>query len=116
MKIHYNISALDDILECQRAALGDDIITYRNHCYRAFNYCCAITGIGQYASNTSDKIAIAVAFHDLGIWTYKTFDYPDPSQRHAPKRGTLHYNYQHRGNRDSPDFLADYLNLYKCAQ
>jgi hypothetical protein len=59
VKIQDNIHILDDILDCRRAALDDDFVAYRNHCYRVFNYCRVISGVSP---DGSDKIAIAAAF------------------------------------------------------
>ena len=47
---------------------------YRNHVYRVVNLCVAMAG-----RNELEKIAVAAVFHDLGIWTNRTFDYIAPS-------------------------------------
>jgi hypothetical protein len=64
---------LTTILELHRAALGADFAAYRNHCLRVI----AMTP----APSTDDaaKVQIAAAFHDLGIWTHRIFDYLEPS-------------------------------------
>lgn len=64
------------MLEAHAAELGDDFTAYRNHAYRVANLCAALNP-GDDAS--LEKIAIAAAFHDLGIWTAHTFDYLAPS-------------------------------------
>jgi len=74
------IDALDAVLDTHAAALGEDLHAYRNHAYRVANLCVVLrpvddAGIGM--------IALAAAFHDLGIWTAHTFDYLDPSARLA---------------------------------
>jgi hypothetical protein len=70
------IATLDTILSVHAAALGGDFEGYRNHAYRVANLC-----VIQSAGSTEEieKIAIAAAFHDLGIWTDRTFDYLIPS-------------------------------------
>jgi hypothetical protein len=68
---------LDELLEGYRPVLGPDYDAYRNHCLRLFNFCVALAGDEKAAEN---KIAIAAAFHDLGIWTDNTLDYLAPSQ------------------------------------
>jgi len=70
------IDALDQVLETHAAALGDDLVAYRNHAYRVANLCVAQGPAGESAI---EKIALAAAFHDLGIWTARTFDYLEPS-------------------------------------
>jgi len=70
------IATLDRVLDAQAPMIGRDFTAYRNHTYRVMNLCAA------QSSNTPEqleKIAIAVAFHDLGIWTDGTFDYLVPS-------------------------------------
>ena len=69
-----HIPTIDDILNAHAAVLGGDFSGYRNHVYRIVNLCAAIAGRSDI-----EKIAIAAAFHDLGIWTHKTFDYIPPS-------------------------------------
>ncbi len=68
---------LDELLEGYRQPLADDYDAYRNHCMRVFNFCTALAG---ESGATENKIIIAAVFHDLGIWTEKTFDYLQPSQ------------------------------------
>lgn len=77
-KIIEIIPTLDAILGAHAGIIGPDLTPYRNHCYRIANLC-----VAQSSSNaeTLEKIAIAAAFHDLGIWTDHTFDYLEPSVR-----------------------------------
>jgi HD domain len=64
------------VLEAHRSELGDDFTAYRNHTNRVVNFCVTL-----YPSEVEqlEKIAIAAAFHDLGIWSDRTFDYLRPS-------------------------------------
>jgi hypothetical protein len=71
---------LDAILEQHRAVLGEHLLPYRNHCARVATFCSALSGAEPDAM---ERIAIAAAFHDLGIWTDHTFDYLAPSERLA---------------------------------
>jgi len=74
------LAPLDDLLWKHAPAIGDDMPAYRNHCYRVVNFANALaTG----DSDQQDKLAIAAAFHDLGIWTHGTFDYLPPSEQQA---------------------------------
>ena len=70
------IPTIDRVLDAHAASLGRDFTPYRNHVYRVANFS------ARYVSPDAiqvEKIAIAAAFHDLGIWTDGTFDYLDPS-------------------------------------
>jgi len=74
------IDLLDELLERYRAELGADFTAYRNHCARVVNFCAALSSA---EAEPLRKMAIAAAFHDLGIWTDHTFDYLPPSERLA---------------------------------
>jgi len=75
-----SVELLDELLQYHASALGNDLPAYRNHTYRVINFCSALVGDDPVSL---EKMAIAVAFHDLGIWTDKTFDYLPPSERLA---------------------------------
>jgi hypothetical protein len=75
-----HIPILDEVLNAHTGELGDDLIPYRNHTYRVVNFCVALS---PDSTVHLDKIALAAAFHDLGIWTDHTFDYIPPSIRLA---------------------------------
>lgn len=70
---------IDDVLGAHEHALGRDLAGYRGHVYRSFNFARALAG---YPADTA-ALAAAAAFHDLGIWTERTFDYLEPSARRA---------------------------------
>ena len=70
------IPTLDRVLDAHAPVIGRDITAYRNHTYRVMNLCVAQS---SHAPEQLEKIAIAAAFHDLGIWTDRTFDYLVPS-------------------------------------
>ena len=69
-----NVPRLDALLERHADALGPDFAAYRNHTYRVANFHLLLDAGGDL-----DKLAIAAAYHDLGIWTAGTFDYLAPS-------------------------------------
>ncbi|NGY04973.1 HD domain-containing protein [Solimonas terrae] len=78
--LRHEIPTLDALLDAHRDALGPDFQAYRNHCYRVVNLCAELCAA---SSEQLEKIAIAAAFHDLGIWTDGTFDYLAPSRQRA---------------------------------
>ena len=71
---------VDDILRSHTQALGPDLPAYRNHVTRVLHFVFAIAPQLQKAPL---PILVAGAFHDLGIWTARTFDYLDPSSKLA---------------------------------
>src|SRR5262245_26158544 len=79
---------VEEVLEEHASQLGHDLTAYRNHVYRVVNLCLAIAGDRPVEL---EKIAVAAVFHDLGIWTNKTFDYIAPSvavaREHLAARG-----------------------------
>lgn len=74
------VGELDAVLRRHEADLGGDFVGYRNHAYRVVNLCAALV---QPDRELLDRLVIAAAFHDLGIWTDRTFDYLAPSIRLA---------------------------------
>jgi hypothetical protein len=82
------LPTVEGVLDDHASELGHDLVAYRNHVYRVVNLRVAIVGDG---GTELEKIAVAAVFHDLGIWTSKTFDYIAPSvtiaREHLAARG-----------------------------
>ena len=74
------IAALDQVLQIHAASIGRDFDAYRNHTYRLVNFCFALA---TNNAENREKVALAAAFHDIGIWTDGTWDYLEPSVRAA---------------------------------
>ena len=74
------LALFEGLLEQHAPAIGKDVAAYRNHCYRVVNFAHALAGGDP---DQLDKLAIAAAFHDIGIWTHGTFDYLPPSEEQA---------------------------------
>jgi hypothetical protein len=66
---------IEIILNTYKPYLANEFDAYRNHVYRVFNFAIPFVKTDQ----DIETFAIAAAFHDLGIWTNKTFDYLQPS-------------------------------------
>ena len=82
-----SVPVLEEILQTWSALICADFDGYRGHCYRVLNFYAAL------APNSvccPEKIAIATAFHDIGIWTHQTFDYLEPSVDLAVRYLTRH--------------------------
>jgi hypothetical protein len=71
-----SLPTVEEVLDNHASQLGHDLTAYRNHVYRVVNLSVAILGD---TCIELEKIAVAAVFHDLGIWTDKTFDYIAPS-------------------------------------
>lgn len=71
------LPTLDALLDAHAAQLGNDAVGYRHHAYRVANFYWQL-----FPGNAEmlEKLSIAVAFHDLGIWAAQTFDYLPPSR------------------------------------
>lgn len=112
------IGTLDGLLRAHAVELGDDFTAYRNHTYRVANLCVALC---PGDAEQVQKIAIAAAFHDLGIWTHHTFDYLRPSAglacAHLAHTGKAEWTPEISGMilehhrisryRDAPDWLVE---------
>jgi hypothetical protein len=67
---------IDDILQKHRSDLNLDYDKYRHHVYRVFNLSLLLH---EADAKQLDTLAVAAAYHDIGIWTAGTFDYLNPS-------------------------------------
>lgn len=72
MEIKTNIALLEEILEPFKKAIGTHFQGYRNHCYRIIHLCCTDK---PFSADEFEKIVIASAFHDLGLFTNNSLDY-----------------------------------------
>ncbi|MBN8885777.1 MAG: hypothetical protein J0I77_08665 [Rudaea sp.] len=80
LSIRPRIDLLEDIFGAWRERIGADYEGYRNHVYRMVHCCGALH---DCSAEDRDKIAIAGAFHDIGIWSDHTVDYLPPSVAQA---------------------------------
>ncbi len=69
-----------DLLSAHKDDLGADFEKYHNHVCRVYSYAVMLRQANEEEQN---QLAIAAAFHDIGIWTANTFDYLAPSIRLA---------------------------------
>lgn len=83
-----SLPTVEEVLDNHASEMGRDVMGYRNHVYRVANLCLAIAGDRR---DDLEKIGVAAVFHDLGIWTNRTFDYIAPSvaiaREHLAARG-----------------------------
>jgi hypothetical protein len=75
----YTNQLIESLLQRFKPSLSRDHDRYRNHVYRVFLNCLLIDGDNV----NEEKYAIAVVFHDIGIWTDHTIDYLNPSIEQA---------------------------------
>ncbi|APR78906.1 Metal-dependent phosphohydrolase, HD subdomain protein [Minicystis rosea] len=66
---------IEDALDAWASSLGSARVAYGGHAYRVYNFARRIFG----SERRDDALAVASAFHDLGIWSDGTFDYLAPS-------------------------------------
>jgi len=76
LKIEENIPLLEDIFSDWEKVIGSEYPGYRNHVYRMIHFCLALK---DCSDEEREKIIIAGAFHDIGIWVEDTIDYLPPS-------------------------------------
>lgn len=68
---HKPYPLIEELMLHYAPVIGDDVKQYKNHVYRMFLYCLLL----DRNKDNVEKYAIAAVFHDLGIWTYRAFDY-----------------------------------------
>ncbi len=73
---------IEQILGLWQEQIGATYPGYRGHVYRMFNCCLALKPCSE---EETDKLAIAAAFHDIGLWSDHTVDYLPPSIVQAQK-------------------------------
>ncbi|MCP5160660.1 MAG: hypothetical protein H7A00_03185 [Hahellaceae bacterium] len=71
-----NLAHIDSILNEWKAVIGNDFDGYRNHVVRMVTFSLLLRPCD---SKEQRAIEIAACFHDIGIWTSKTWDYLPPS-------------------------------------
>jgi len=67
---------IDSVLANWQDFIGNDFNAYKNHVYRVLNFAASLHPLSP---DEHEKLSIAAAFHDLGIWSHNTLDYLDPS-------------------------------------
>ena len=102
MEVIHTNSFIDSILASHAAAIGADMEKYRNHVYRMYNF-----SLYFNKGEDAELLAIAAAFHDIGIWTEKTLDYLEPSIKLATE-----YINTHPELYISPEKLAQVIDLH----
>lgn len=80
MRVESEIALLEEIFSGWKDLIGEDYLGYRHHVYRMIHCCLALK---ECSDEEKEKIIIAAAFHDIGIWIDQTIDYIDPSIKPA---------------------------------
>jgi hypothetical protein len=80
---------LSRYLDKHKHQIGDDFVPYRNHCLRVMafaRYFLAQDGIKEVDARTHNIMAMALAYHDIALWTDGKLDYLAPSVAQLEKR------------------------------
>jgi len=77
--MNYIHPSIDKLLLPYKSLLASDFCKYRNHVCRVYLHCLLL----DKNEANAEKYAIAAVFHDIGLWTAKTFDYLAPSMDEA---------------------------------
>jgi hypothetical protein len=73
-------AVLDHILEQHAVELGEDYEAYRNHCLRVLSFAVYHLGGPDFVVKAeTDLMAMALAYHDIALWTDGVLNYVDPS-------------------------------------
>ncbi len=75
-----SVTLIHSILSVYKVELGESYARYSNHACRIYNFAVLLSDANQ---EEQKQLAIASAFHDIGIWTANTLDYLEPSVRLA---------------------------------
>ena len=84
------VSGIEEILQFYAVALGKNYNSYRNHVYRVYHLSLLLAK-KDFSKSELQELAVASAFHDLGVWIHRTMDYLDSSidmaQNHCENQG-----------------------------
>jgi len=104
---------LDFYLEQHKDELKDDYEPYRNHCLRVLTF--AVYYMGGPQNVVEDQLnlmAMALAYHDLALWSSSQLDYLDPSagimEKEVKEQNKLREQANHEEGDLSPDFIPDF--------
>ena len=75
MELILRDSIVEEVLSAWQAPLGAAGVPYRGHVYRVLNAARQLLGTSAH----DRALAVAAAFHDIGVWSDNTFDYLGPS-------------------------------------
>jgi len=83
--IYTHHPVLEHHLQAFRSVLGggddeDDYLAYRNHCLRVLTFAAYHCG-DACGKRDVDLMAMALAYHDVALWTDQKLDYLEPSVR-----------------------------------
>ncbi len=105
---------IERIITPYAAELGKAFLPYKNHVHRVGML--TLTLLGNATENDQHKIAIVAVYHDLGIWTGKTFDYLQPSiglvYDHLAKNYLTHWADEIEAIIDNHHKLSTYQGAY----
>lgn len=73
-----SIPRIEGILQYYTTAIGNDYNAYRNHVYRVYHLTLLLHQ-QDLSIEENEYLCIALAFHDMGVWTHHTMDYLPPS-------------------------------------
>ena len=81
-EIYKHYPLLDDEIFHVAGSVGKDFTAYRNHCLRVLTFTKYFLPetVTKEIPNAMDLAAIALAYHDAGIWTDNALDYLEPSK------------------------------------
>ncbi len=82
-----NTELITEILTSYKNELGMNFEKYHNHACRVFLFAAKLSKANE---EQQKQLAIAAAFHDMGIWSANTMDYLDPSIKLAAEYLTEH--------------------------
>jgi hypothetical protein len=85
--IYKHVPELDDELFRVAGKIGSDFSGYRNHCLRVliFTKYFLPDWVSKELPNAMELAAVAVAYHDVGLWTDKALNYLGPSAAQLEK-------------------------------
>ncbi|MEM1413848.1 MAG: HD domain-containing protein [Myxococcota bacterium] len=107
LTIFHEAPTLDVLLEPHRATIGADFAGYRNHCLRVLSY--ALHFADEPSDADRQALEVALAFHDIALWTDRALAYLEPSEALATRENEA------RGLGVDPQLLRDLIHWHHKA-
>jgi hypothetical protein len=89
IQLEENVPVMEAVFQKWRHQMDDSLAGYRGHCYRVYHFVLALSQHQPLTDSQKEQLALAIAFHDIGIWTDKlpdgrcNIDYIAPSVKRA---------------------------------
>lgn len=94
LTVYTHFAPLDDELFSLSNAIGKDLRPYRNHCLRVLTFTRYFLpdDVIETIPNAMELAAVAIAYHDVALWTDRDLNYLEPSRKQLDRAVASDYS------------------------